>query len=52
MGVWMLTQECIARNMQLPTYNKKYATSIPTLKDKVSRCVNTGEVLNLLLANK
>lgn len=47
----MLTQECIACNMQSPTYNKKYATSIPSLKDK-SQCVNAGEVLDLLLANK
>ena len=37
--------------MQSPTYNKKYATSIPSLKDK-SQCVNAGEVLDLLLANK
>ena len=51
MGCELLTQECIARNMQSPTYNKKYATSIPSLKDK-SQCVTAGEVLDLLLANK
>lgn len=48
----MLTQECIARNMQSPAYNKKYATSIPSLKIKVSQSANAGEVLDLLLANK
>lgn len=38
--------------MQSPTYNKKYATSIPSLKDKSSQSANAGEVLDLLLANK
>lgn len=38
--------------MQSPAYNKKYASSIPSLKAKVSQCVNTSEVLNLILANK
>ena len=45
-------KECLARNMQSPTYNKKYATSIPSLKDKSSQSTNAGEVLNLLLTNK
>lgn len=38
--------------MQSPTYNKKYTTSIPSLKDKSSQSDNIGQVLNLLLANK
>lgn len=38
--------------MQSPTYNKQYATSISSLKGRSSQSVNTGEVLDLLLANK
>lgn len=38
--------------MQSPAYNKKYATSIPSLKDEASQAANVGEVLDLLLDNK
>ena len=38
--------------MQSPAYNKKYATSIPSLKDKVSKSANPGNVLDLLLVKK
>lgn len=38
--------------MQSPAYNKNYATSIPSLKGKVSQSANSSKVLDLILAKK
>ncbi|KAJ9301364.1 hypothetical protein DTO271G3_1499 [Paecilomyces variotii] len=42
------------RNMQSPTYNTKYASSLPDLKSKLSSSVtsNPAGLLDLLLANE
>lgn len=48
-----LTLTPIARNMQSPSYNKKYASSIPALKDKVAQVSNSPvDLLDLLRNNK
>ncbi|KAJ5570280.1 uncharacterized protein N7459_009710 [Penicillium hispanicum] len=39
------------RNMQSPSYNKKYASSIPALKDKVAQVANSPTDLLDLLRN-
>lgn len=38
----------VARNMQSPAYNKKYASSIPALKDKAAKVSDPADLLDLL----
>jgi hypothetical protein len=42
-----------ARNMQSPTYNKKYASSLPSLADKLASVSDSpADLLDLLRANE
>lgn len=42
-----------ARNMQSPSYNAKYASSIPAISDKVSAANGeAGQILDILLADE
>lgn len=42
-----------ARNMQSPSFNAKYASSIPAISDKVSAANgDAGQILDILLADK
>ncbi|KAJ5180294.1 hypothetical protein N7492_003504 [Penicillium capsulatum] len=52
-AVQWLTWEFTARNMQSPAFNKKYASSIPDLKDQIAKVANSpADLLDLLRENE